>query len=225
MSPVTRLPSVAFGKGRTFSLPNSFAIHQAANSIALVPTEEGAGVRRYETIVVTLIGVSALFVSGYTAYVQRQQVRAAVWPILEYGTSNEPRIRFTLDNKGVGPAIIRNVIVKVDGEPVRNWQAAFQKLLGPGEMKFTMSSMKNHVMAAGESMDVIVPHNYDGTPLATDKSNALWTALNKERGRIGIEICYSSTLGDCWTLRRDATGSSITETRTCPENSATSFEQ
>ena len=191
-----------------------------------MPTEEGAGVRRYETIIVTLIGVSALFVSGYTAYVQRQQVRAAVWPILEYGTSNDPRIRFILDNKGVGPAIIRNVIVRVDGEPARNWEAALQKLIGPGQYKFTQSSMNGHVMAAGESMDIMVPHNFDGTPLASDKSNPLWVALNKERGRVAIEICYSSTLGDCWTLRRDANGkSTTTESRSCPETSAIAFEQ
>jgi hypothetical protein len=36
---------------------------------------------------------------------QRHQVRAAVWPILEFDTGNGP-IRFTLVNKGVGPAII-----------------------------------------------------------------------------------------------------------------------
>jgi hypothetical protein len=181
---------------------------------------------QYETFIVTLIGISALFVSGYTAYVQRQQVRAAVWPILEYGTSNDPRIRFTIDNKGVGPAIIRNVIVRVDGEPVRNWQAALQKLLGPGEYKFTQSSISGHTFSAGESMDVLVPHNFDGSPLPTDRSNPLWSALNKERGRIGIEICYSSTLGNCWVLRRDADGrSTTTEVRTCPERSATSFDQ
>jgi hypothetical protein len=181
---------------------------------------------RFETIIVTLIGVSALFVSGYTAYMQRQQVRAAVWPILEYGTSNEPNIRFTIDNKGVGPAIIRHVIVKVDGEPVRNWHDALQKLLGPGEYKYTQSSITGHVFAAGESMDVLVPHNFDGTPLPSDRSNPLWTALNKERGRVGVEICYSSTLGDCWVLRRDPnTRSTTTEVRTCPDTSAVSFEQ
>jgi hypothetical protein len=94
--------------------PNCFAIYQAGNSIAQVRTDPGRREIRYETIIATLVGVSALFVSGYTAYVQRQQVRAAVWPILEYGTSSEPKIRFTLDNKGGGPAIIRNVIVRVD---------------------------------------------------------------------------------------------------------------
>jgi len=181
---------------------------------------------QYETFIVTLIGISALFVSGYTAYVQRQQVRAAVWPILEYGTSNEPKIRFTIDNKGVGPAIIRNVIVRVDGEPVRNWQAVLQKLLGPGDYKYTQSSIGGHTFSAGESMDVMVPHNFDGSPLLFDKSNELWSKLNKERSRVELEICYSSTLGNCWTLRSHLKGpSTTTEVRTCPDRSAISFEQ
>jgi hypothetical protein len=49
--------------------------------------------------------------------------------------------------------------------------------------------------------------------------------LNKERGRIAIEICYSSTLGDCWTLRRDPNSSTTTEMATCPDKSAITFEQ
>ena len=188
--------------------------------------ESKSRVVTYETFIVTVIGISALFVSGYTAYVQRQQVRAAVWPILEYSTSNDPRIRFTLDNKGVGPAIIRNVIVRVDGEPVRNWHDALQKLLGPGEYKFTQSSISGHTFSAGESLDVMVPHDSDGGPLTFEKSAALWSALNKERGRVAIEICYSSTLGECWILRRDPNSrSTTTEVRTCPDNSPISFEQ
>ena len=189
-------------------------------------TDLSKGEIHYETFIVTVIGICALFVSGYTAYVQRQQVRAAVWPILEYGTSNEPKIRFTIDNKGVGPAIIRNVIVRIDGEAVRNWHDALQKLLGPGDYKFTQSSISGHTFSAGESMDVMVPHNFDGGPLTFDKSNPLWASLNKERHRVAMEICYSSTLGDCWILRSNPNArSTTTEVRTCSDSSALSFEQ
>jgi len=183
-------------------------------------------VRRYETIIATLVGVSALFVSGYTAHVQRQQVRAAVWPILEYSTGNEPRIRFILANKGVGPAIVRNVIVRVDGEPVRNWNAALEKLLGPGHYRFSQDTIGGHTFSAGESLEVLVPYDSDGGPLTFDKSPALWTTINKERHRVGVEICYSSTLGDCWVLRREPNSrSTTTEVQTCPDRSPDSFEQ
>ena len=42
----------------------------------------------------------------------------------------------TLQNKGVGPAIIRHVTVRVDGHPVRNWNEALPRLEGPGEYRF-----------------------------------------------------------------------------------------
>jgi hypothetical protein len=87
---------------------------------------------RYDAVIATLVGFCALCVSAYTAYMQRQQVRAAVWPILEFDSGNAPDIHLTLANKGVGPAIIRQVIVKVDGQPVRNWMEAVEKILGPG---------------------------------------------------------------------------------------------
>ena len=82
---------------------------------------------RYDAVIATFVGFLALCISGYTAHVQRQQVRAAVWPILEFDSANGP-IHFILANKGVGPAIIKNVIVKVDGEPVRNWKEALEKI-------------------------------------------------------------------------------------------------
>jgi hypothetical protein len=53
------------------------------------------GASRYDAVIATLVGFCVLCVSGYTAWVQRQQVRAAVWPILEYQTSNAPDIHFT----------------------------------------------------------------------------------------------------------------------------------
>jgi hypothetical protein len=191
-----------------------------------VSKEPGTRVIRYETIIATLVGISALFVSGYTAWVQRQQLRAAVWPILEYSTSNVPKIKFTVENKGVGPAIVRHVEVKVDGQPVRTWHEALVKLIGPGEYRFTESTISGHVFAAGESMDVLVPHGFDGGPLTLEKDAPLLNALDQERGRVEIEICYCSTLGECSTLHRPPNGrSTTTATRTCPETSATTFQQ
>lgn len=77
--------------------------HSAADIIGAVPEEKQTrGASRYEAVIATLIGLLAVCVSAYTAYMQRQQVRA-VWPILEFGYSNHPDIHFTLANKGVGP--------------------------------------------------------------------------------------------------------------------------
>jgi len=181
---------------------------------------------RYDAVIATLVGLCALCVSAYTAHVQRQQVRAAVWPILEFDSSNAPDIHFTLANKGVGPAIIRHVIVRVDGQQVRNWKEALGRILGPGEHLFSESDMSGHVFAAGESMTPLTPRDPENNPLNFDKSNPLWVKMNKDRLRVSVEICYCSTLDECWTLRASGlTPSTTTETRHCPTSSAISFQQ
>src|SRR6266487_4952730 len=59
--------------------------------IGAVPDQkETRRASRYDAVIATLVGLCALCVSAYTAYVQRQQVRAAVWPILEFDSSNAP---------------------------------------------------------------------------------------------------------------------------------------
>jgi hypothetical protein len=182
-------------------------------------------VSRYETIIATLVGLCALCVSAYTAYVQRQQVRAAVWPILEFDSRNGP-IQFILANKGVGPAIIKHVIVKVDDQPVRNWAEVLEKILGPGYHQGEEADMSGHVFSAGESRNVFTPHDDANNPLNFDKSNPLWVKLNKDRLRVTVEICYCSTLDECWTLHAGgSTPSTTTPTRRCPTRSAITFQQ
>ena len=180
---------------------------------------------RYETIIATFIALLAVGVAGYTAYMQRQQVRAAVWPILEFDSSNGP-IRFTLANKGVGPAIIKHVILKVDNRPVKNWAEVLEKILGPGYHPGEESDMSGRVFAAGESIAVFSPHDEAQNPIPFDKSNPLWAKLDTDRSRVTVEICYCSTLGECWTLRGGGlTAGTTTQTRRCATPSDITFQQ
>ena len=195
--------------------------------LAAVPEEKQTrGASRYDAVVATFVGFLALCVSGYTAYMQRQQVRAAVWPILQFDSGNAPDIHFTLANKGVGPALIRNVIVKVDNQPVKNWDEAMKKLLGPGEHLFSESDMNGYVLAPNESIIAVTLRDANNNPLVFDKSNPLWVTMNKERFRVTAEICYCSTLDECWTLRAGGlTPGTTTETRHCPSRSESTFQQ
>ena len=197
------------------------------DKIGLVPEQKAMrSASRYDAVIATFVGLCALCVSGYTAYMQRQQVRAAVWPILEFDSSNHPDIHFILANKGVGPAIIRHVVVKVDDQPVVDWPEALRKLVGPGEHPYSESDMSGRVVAAGESMTVFTPRDSENNPILYDRSNPLYVQMNKDRLRIEVEICYSSTLGDCWNLRSGGkTANATTATRRCPSPSATSFRQ
>jgi hypothetical protein len=202
-------------------------MNPADDKIGVVPEPKAMrGASRYDAIIATLVGLCALCVSGYTAYMQRQQVRAMVWPILEFDSSNDPNIHWTLANKGVGPAMIRHVVTKVDGQPVTNWNEVMEKLVGPGKSGYSESDMSGRVLSAGESMTTFTPWGPDGKPIAYDRSNPFYVQMNKDRERLEVEICYCSTLGDCWTLRGGGKTSNVTTpTRHCPSPSATSFRQ
>ena len=130
---------------------------------------------RYDAVIATFVGFLALCVSGYTAYMQRQQVRAAVWPILEFDSGNGP-IHFSLANKGVGPAIIKHVILKVDDQPVKNWAEVLEKILGPGYHPGEESDMSGRVFSAGESTNVFTPH--DGRTIRSLSTNPIHFGQN-----------------------------------------------
>jgi hypothetical protein len=86
--------------------------------------------------------------------------------------------------------------------------------------------MSGRAFAAGESMTVFTPHDPENNPLNYDRSNPLWVKMNKERFRVTAEICYCSTLGECWTLRAGGlTPGTTTQIRRCPNPSVTSFRQ
>lgn len=180
---------------------------------------------RYDVVVATFVGICALGVSAYTAHVQHQQMRAMVWPILEYDASNEPFVRLSLVNKGVGPAVIRRAIVKVDGKAVANWHEALQKLLGSGVQRSSFSTLVGSTLSPGESINLLVPLNADNKPLVVPSADPLAELMDKARQRVSVEISFSSTLGECWTLRKDpGARGTTTYTGSCPEATADDFQ-
>ena len=137
-------------------------------------------------IIAALIGVLALFVSGYTAYVQRQQVRAQVWPYLM--TANfDTESSVKLLNKGVGPAIVKSMRVWVDGKAQHSWREVVTAL-GLERVPLRTSTITDNVISGGEVVPMLVFGDAD-----------VYTRFRKQSARrLGIEICYCSTLDECW---------------------------
>ena len=83
---------------------------------------------------------------------------------------------------------------------MKNWAEVLEKFLGPGFHPGEESDMNGHVFSAGELLNIFTPHNDANDPLVFDKSNPLWVKLNQDRSRVTVEVCYCSTLGECWTF-------------------------
>ena len=141
----------------------------------------------FAAVVATLVGFLALLISGYTAYIQRQQVRAQVWPWLVAG-NNDLEHSIEVLNKGAGPAVVRNAQVFVDDKPQPTWDAVLDALGLPTPHHFQQSTINPNVLTPGERVTIIKFPEED-----------VWKYFRAEATkRVAMNICFCSTLGDCW---------------------------
>jgi hypothetical protein len=170
------------------------------------PQRHGRNWDAVTAIVAVMIGVLALLISGYTAYIQRQQVRAEVWPrLLLASFTSENALK--LLNKGVGPAIVRSVRIAVDDRPQRDWKAV-RAALGLAPAPLRTSTIGDYVVSADEEVPVLV----------FDDAERLREFRDAARTRVTLDICYCSTLGDCWTYldRMSEARPTVTPVAVCP---------
>jgi hypothetical protein len=139
-------------------------------------------------ILAALIGLLALIVSGYTAYIQRQQVRAQVWPYLLVGYADPERAMIVLD-KGVGPAIVRSVEVLVDGKHYARWSEVLAALGIDNPDDHEHSTISGNVLSSGERLSMLsIPDEARYKAFVAQSTH-----------RLATHICYCSTLGECWS--------------------------
>lgn len=144
---------------------------------------EGSGVA-----IASFVGLLALLVSAYTAYIQRQQVRAEVWPYLTIAYQDLD-YRLSVFNKGVGPARVQGVRMTVDGKPQQDWKQAMAAL-GLEPVEYGHSTFSGTVLAPGETLPVLILPDQD--------AYARFRAAMNAHGL--LDYCYCSTLDECWTF-------------------------
>jgi hypothetical protein len=143
----------------------------------------------YAAVIASLIGLLALLVSGYTAYLQRQQVRAMVWPSLQVATALLSH-KFYASNNGMGPARVTGVKLEVDGKLMKTWVEAIRSVGHDRTEGYAFSSLNGRVLPPGDKVEV-----YDGH--ATEASRALYDVIFRDHG-ISMLVCYCSVLDQCW---------------------------
>lgn len=139
-------------------------------------------------VIAALIGLLALLVSGYTAVLQQQQVRAQVWPYVETGWSQSGR-HVLLANKGVGPARIMTVQMFVDGKPHKDWNSIFAALGLTFDPLPPYSTVHGIVISPGALVQQLA-----------FRDEAQFRQFDPLYPRIDVAVCYCSTLGECWQL-------------------------
>jgi hypothetical protein len=181
-----------------------------------------------------IVAVCAILISGasfYATYLQansaEQQVKAMTWPLIEFVHGNfnvesrEKNLTLTLRNAGVGPAIVKTVTFDYKDQSFPTLEEFIDACCDEGfaeyiqEVKRNEFDMANWTLTTSPTQNIILPVSgeLDFLSLVNHPSNdVLWNAMNKERWKLKLDVCYCSLLENCY--RTDQPGQ-VQEVASC----------
>jgi len=147
-----------------------------------------------------VVGIAALFVSWDQSRVMREEVRASVWPALQvdgFVSADQSilNVGVRIQNAGVGPALIESILVLHAGRLVEDFEML--ESLMPETVDRSRQTVTGRIIAAGA---IIEPFSFRWATGADADAVELMEELTRQWS---IEVCYCSTLGDCWTANAD----------------------
>lgn len=140
------------------------------------------------------VSIATLMVYLYQAHIMQKQQHTSVWPYVEWLFNNEKnQFYITVENKGIGPALIKSARLELNGKQMRGNSEFFKVLLGNSNFKFSNSTVEGRVLSPGEKVELF--HIYDSA-----KARAVDSLLrNSSEHEFSLFICYCSVYDDCWT--------------------------
>lgn len=175
-----------------------------------------------------LISVVSVSIAMHHSHVQEELVAANSWPFLRFAHGNrndagERQITLTIDNPGLGPALLKSINITYEGRVVTTREQFLEMCCGYGDLSpadrtqvMLMSSPLEHaVIPAGEeTLFMSLKPSGDGE---------VWERLNSERWKLKFDACYCSVLHACW--RSDLSGQEPERVDHCEVDEATNFRQ
>jgi hypothetical protein len=163
-----------------------------------------------------IVSVSAVVVGLYEASLQRFHDRAEVWPRLEIGVfTRGDGASVSLENTGIGPAIVESTIVTLDGQPQHNWTDILRKLNDTEPVPPSNYSVTGHGFRPGDHVDMV------GMPVV-DVPHPFWSAI----AHVGVSVCYRSVFDQRWIVESKHLGNGIAwrDVKRCPpQDTSASF--
>ncbi len=160
--------------------------------------DEPAGLRKairldlVIAICALLVSALATSASWWQTHVVAQQLQAQVWPYLTItGTLSNSEVSYAISNDGLGPAVIRSVVLTVDGKPQRTMLDAMHALIG------RMGRQAHGLDMATPGVGTVIRVGGSVTMFHL-ASTVLAPKLARQTGRVGLRVCYCSIVGGCW---------------------------
>ncbi len=153
-----------------------------------------------------VIGIGTMVVYVYQARIMSKQQHASVWPFLEVSLSQGQQGTYiSVENKGVGPAIVKSTKIEVDSQTYQENQIdeIIPKIVGKS-LAFHYKTVANRVMKSGEFIKLLHVEDLKEAAL-------LDSTLSKHR--VKLSICYCSIYDECWTV----SGNKLIPCESCEE--------
>ena len=153
-----------------------------------------------------LISLISLAVAVHLGQVQQRLVAANSWPFLQFASSSSiengtQSVSVGISNDGAGAAILKSLVVRYQGKPIRGFVELLQACCGLrqgvtkadlGDIGLGEESSLIGVLRAREKVTML-------TLLRTSSNVELWQRFSAARGALTFQGCYCSIVGDCWT--------------------------
>jgi hypothetical protein len=148
-----------------------------------------------------LLSIASITIAIENDRSMKRLVTANSWPYLEMGHGNaldgQPTIHFSVENAGIGPAMIEKFVVAYDGQPVNGSKDLLARCCGTPDNPHAenvgafIDLVAERVMAAHENIQFL-------QLTRQDNNLGVWNKLNTARFKIDMSICYSSVFGEHW---------------------------
>ena len=147
-------------------------------------------------IVAIVLSLAALGVSVFEVSTIRDEQRIQAWPYVSLTEHYGPEgFRIDVTNKGIGPARVRDVIVRFDGEVYDNLDELILNAVGEeNAFSYDLYSVTNpafSVMSPEERIRLFAVPWEPRTRLLVEQ----W------EGRVEVNLCYCSVYDECWVSR------------------------
>jgi hypothetical protein len=137
-----------------------------------------------------LISAVAGAASLYQLRMASSSIAAQTWPYVTIGWRHaNDETGVVVDNDGLGPALIRDVVLTVDQQNQHDTISAMRQIIPTPRAVIQIDALtRGVVIRAGNSANLFVVRG------------ATWAnQLRAAQSRINLQICYCSILGQCWT--------------------------
>ncbi|MBC8327849.1 MAG: hypothetical protein H8E31_03800 [Planctomycetes bacterium] len=145
------------------------------------------------------VAIAAFWLSWSATAANQQYLRLSVTPKVQFrqGANDDTSfVGLQIENFGLGPALVRNVVIAVDGKVQGNWQEAISALdlkENGTSVQFLNVIGEQLAVPAGKSVELI------GTRFKGDKASVDHAfEMEKALARLQVQLEYASMYREQW---------------------------